>query len=64
MSECELDSVDMIYLLFVMLLNLKIELDFKEKLELGDIMEIWMFFDRFKCEFFGFVVDVKLFFMV
>ena len=59
MSERESDSADTTYSPPVMSPNLKIEPDFKEKSELGDIMEIWMFLDRFKRELFGSAADVK-----
>ena len=59
MQEREPDSTDTSFAPPVMTPNLKIEPDFTETTELGDILEIWMFLDRFKRELFGPEADAK-----
>ena len=53
MEQRDADSSDTTFAPPIMTPNLKIEPDFTEKSELGDILEIWMFLDRFKSELFG-----------
>jgi len=53
MEDREADSSETTFAPPIMSPNLKIEPDFTEKSELGDILEIWMFLDRFKVELFG-----------
>ena len=58
-EDREDDSADTTYSPPLMTANLKIEPDFQENSELGDILEAWMFLDRFKSELFGSDADVK-----
>jgi hypothetical protein len=59
MEERESDSADTSYSPPVMTPNLKIEPEFTEHSEMADLMEIWMFLDRFKRELFGAEADFK-----
>jgi len=58
-EDREEDSADTAYSPPLMTANLKIEPEFQENSELGDILEAWMFLDRFKSELFGSDADVK-----
>lgn len=59
MEEREPDTANTTFSPPIMTPNFKIEPNFTEKSEVGDILEIWMFFDRFKRELFGAEANVK-----